>query len=418
MATNSNMSDMDKLLEIEDNYIISKYTLYGDRMHTVYNPNYTNLSNSSQQISLQLMDCIALWLAEYSVVKDLTLDYSYYMKEQHKDTTIKMRSKISYGKHAIKYKNWEFNITYCTVGGDGSTSDARYNPSGETDMIVFEFPKPILLKDLKQLISMMFLKYREEDSKSTFFILGYEMQDVNPVNKYVQAKKKIKDSNIYAKTSIMTSLEEDISKFIKNKDFYIANNITHSKIYLLHGPEDCGKMNLVYYIASKYNYCIMKSVTGSTHSWLALGKFNDCILLIDNPHVDIHEPQIVRDYIRALTKNCGQTNLLIFIVTSQSEDFEPIIKNKGHVDKVFKLEYYDEEQIYKMINIMMPSQTNNVQEFYKIVKKAGIKLTEVILQKFILEMIPDTNILMDSSIEVLKSIAAQFVKSRENKMME
>ena len=197
---------------------------------------------------------------------------------------------------------------------------------------------------------------------------------------------------------MLSEFREDLSDFFKPETVsrYLELGMSHSRVYMLHGPPGTGKTSLIQCVATHLNMSLapfkVNPDTDDRDLQRALKKIPkktilvledlDCLFLDRKTDADTSRLTFsgVLNAIDGLTRL--KDDLLIFITTNHIKVLDPAIKRR--VDYFVKFDYCTIFNVREIVKRFRPEQDlSNLN-----VICTGLKLTPCALQKFLIQKKP------------------------------
>jgi hypothetical protein len=176
---------------------------------------------------------------KYDLLKatDYEISFDIYNKMEYK-----IESKVSLDKpYPFRYKDVYF---YITEEGDGGKIEIKYFKLFQTKLNIENF-----LNDCEKIYHSIVdnMDYNDKECICMDFVDKKWMK--------VQKMNLIDVKNVYY-TKDIKYIMDDVDNFINGKKFYMKQNLSYKRCYLVHGPAGTGKTTCAKIIAAKYNYDI------------------------------------------------------------------------------------------------------------------------------------------------------------------
>lgn len=219
---------------------------------------------------------------------------------------------------------------------------------------------------------------------------------------YTSIKKRSLESLKLPKKTIQMFID-DLERFMKPEtiQWYDKFNVSHSRIYLLHGPPGTGKTSLIQFAASYLDRSISRlDISQRTRDCdlrRALENLSKkTIFVIED--IDCLFKEREADDTNMLTFSGflnifdGVTRLkddvLVFITTNHLETLDGALKRR--VDYFVEFDYCTKQQIKDMVRYFNPEESDESLEDFVNNTCNGLKLTPCALQKFLIQRKPRT----------------------------
>jgi len=324
-------------------------------------------------------------MANYDLLKthNYEITYDVYNKMEYR-----IDQKISFDKpYPFKYKNVYFYITE-----DENKIEIKY----------FKLPfttKKLNLEEFLEDCEKIYNKINESNKTDEYNCLDFVDKKWMRVNKV-----NIVDTKTIYYTSDIKIIMDDVDNFIKNKKYYLKQNLPYKRCYLVHGPPGTGKTTCAKIIASKYGYdmCLVSlnqnNITDDDIKKAFHALPPKCVVLFDDfdnslirntneedkpiiQHVPGNPPMIQRKPLSITTLFnifdgvCTKFNCIFFITTNHYESLREKIDKaffrKGRIDIIQELNYMTSDEIEDFY-IHFYSNIFDQIHHTKIVKYAGI----------------------------------------------
>ena len=278
-----------------------------------------------------------------------------------------------------------------------------------------------LINDLSLVIHKYNRKYKfnsnyNEDSSYTIYINEEKhWEDIS------QEKHRSFDT-IYLEKSLKKELLADINNFLNQDtiDKYNKLGRKHKRVICLEGLPGTGKTSVITAVASYIGYDIAiitpavgSKFTDSTFKSLLrnLNKktilvFEDIDALFDNKRTDDSgkHAYTFSGLLNGLDGIGTPSGLLCFITTNNFNSFDPALKRRGRIDKVYHFDYMVKEQLYDMFKNFMDEKftDDKFNEFYTKFLKLKIKVTVSTMQEFLFQYYEEPENAINNLNELIK----------------
>ena len=269
-----------------------------------------------------------------------------------------------------------------------------------------------------------FGRYVSEDSTYTVYINDEKMWDDS-------CKEEHRDfDTIYLPKGLKDELIEDIEKFLEpdTKLKYQKIGRKYKRISCLEGLPGTGKTSVITALASYIGYdiaIITPSVgakfTDLTFKCLLRNLPSKTILVFEDMDALFNQSRTGEENKHAHTFS-GLLNgldgigtpsgLICFITTNNFNSFDPALKRRGRIDKVYNFDNMNKEQLYDMFKNFMEDGFTEEKfiEFFKKFQLLNLKVTVSTMQEYLFQYIDEP----DEAINNLKQLN-ELHKSVSNK---
>tara|TARA_Y100000389_G_C17421982_1_gene497266 strand:- start:108 stop:1574 length:1467 start_codon:yes stop_codon:yes gene_type:complete len=269
-----------------------------------------------------------------------------------------------------------------------------------------------------------FGRYVSEDSTYTVYINDEKMWDDSCKEEHRPFE------TIYLPKGLKDELIEDIEKFLEpdTKLKYQKIGRKYKRISCLEGLPGTGKTSVITALASYIGYdiaIITPSVgakfTDLTFKCLLRNLPSKTILVFEDMDALFNQSRTGEESKHAHTFS-GLLNgldgigtpsgLICFITTNNFNSFDPALKRRGRIDKVYNFDYMNKEQLYDMFKNFMEDGFTEEKfiEFFKKFQSLNLKVTVSTMQEYLFQYIDEP----DEAINNLKQLN-ELNKSVSNK---
>jgi len=191
--------------------------------------------------------------------------------------------------------------------------------------------------------------------------------------------------------------------FFKSRDFYVSHGIPYKRGYLLFGAPGCGKSSLVSALAGKFglNICLLqignRNITDNVLASLFLSAPPRSLILIedidtvflDRTKLNTNQGVSFSGFINALDGVGSAEGKVVFITTNHEAKLDPALLRSGRIDKEYKIDYADKDEILEMYLFYFPDKVKKGEQFRDSV--AGNKVSTAEIQNHFIKYIGDPN---------------------------
>ena len=210
---------------------------------------------------------------------------------------------------------------------------------------------------------------------------------------------------IYLEKKMKKELIDDVDDFLSQDTIEKYNKLgrKHKRVICLEGLPGTGKTSVITAIAShigfdiaiitpsvgsKFTDSTFKSLLRNLHKKTIL-VFEDIDALFDNKRSDDSNKHAYTfsGLLNGLDGIGTPNGLLCFITTNNFNSFDPALKRRGRIDKVYHFDYMVKEQLYDMFKNFMDEKftEDKFNEFYTKFLKLKIKVTVSTMQEFLFQ---------------------------------
>ncbi len=186
-------------------------------------------------------------------------------------------------------------------------------------------------------------------------------------------------------------IENDIDKFLHNKEWYKEKGIPWRRGYLLHGVPGGGKTTLIETLAGKFNFNINildlmnEKLTDQYLIELFSSSKDNSIIIVEDIDTIFNKRTPVSDKIKitfsgllnAIDGIASKDGQIIFMTTNNIEVLDDALKRSGRLDKHIEFDYASEEQKRKMFLKFFNGDDLNAQRFVDIMKGVNISMAKL-----------------------------------------
>lgn len=244
---------------------------------------------------------------------------------------------------AIKISTW-----------NSSVSEALESPY--TNLYVVTFNKEKTKELLRELA-------REPEHKKIIGVTTYGDRGEKIYSRQFEAKPK--GNGIVLCPNLQRDLEEDIQKFLNNKELYESRGIEYRRGYLLYGPPGNGKSSIVKHIAIKYGLSVAifsSKCLRDNSMWNAIGHmlytnvwlFEDIDAFFDGREVKKNGLMDFSEFINLIDGVNSPTNRIIFMTTNHLENLDEALFRPGRIDRIFEIKKATKYQAEKLFCKIFP----------------------------------------------------------------
>jgi chaperone BCS1 len=193
------------------------------------------------------------------------------------------------------------------------------------------------------------------------------------------------DDNFYE------DIENDIDKFLHNKDWYKEKGIPWRRGYLLHGVPGGGKTTLIETLAGRFNFNINildlmnDKLTDQYLIELFASIRDNSIIVVEDIDTIFEKRTPTSDKIKitfsgllnAIDGIASKDGQIIFMTTNNIDVLDDALKRSGRLDKHIEFDYASEQQKRKMFLKFFKEDELNANKFMDIMKGVNISMAKL-----------------------------------------
>lgn len=186
-------------------------------------------------------------------------------------------------------------------------------------------------------------------------------------------------------------IENDIDKFLHNKDWYKEKGIPWRRGYLLHGVPGGGKTTLIETLAGRFNFNINildlmnDKLTDQYLIELFASIRDNSIIVVEDIDTIFEKRTPTSDKIKitfsgllnAIDGIASKDGQIIFMTTNNIDVLDDALKRSGRLDKHIEFDYASEQQKRKMFLKFFKEDELNANKFMDIMKGVNISMAKL-----------------------------------------